>query len=340
MTSRERMYHTLEFCNYTGRAPQNLWTLPWTETNHPKQLQRIRKEFPSDIDDCRGVAYSQRAKTQGDPFAPGLYIDEWGCRFQNVHPGIIGEVKEPIVSEEDEEWEDTTQIHIPVEELTFDPDTANAYCKGSDCFILAGCALRPFERLQFIRGTEQLYMDLVTQPKGMLRFIDRLHAFYCEQAERWCKTQVDAVVIYDDWGAQNSMLISPATWRQLFKPLYKAYAEIAHGHGKKILMHSDGYIADIYPDLIEIGIDAVNSQLFCMGIDKLKPYSGQITFWGEIDRQHLLPNGTLEQIHQAVALVRENLWHNGGCIAQCEFGPGANPENVYQVFHSWQDLAK
>ena len=36
--------------------------------------------------------------------------------------------------------------------------------------------------------------------------------------------------------------------------------------------------------------------------------------------------------------VYKTLWKDGGCIAQCEFGPGAKPENVYQVFKAWENI--
>ena len=60
-------------------------------------------------------------------------------------------------------------------------------------------------------------------------------------------------------------------------------------------MHSDGNTLLIYPKLIELGLDAFNSQIFCMGLDQLEQYRGKITFWGEIDRQYLLPFGPLEE---------------------------------------------
>jgi hypothetical protein len=63
-----------------------------------------------------------------------------------------------------------------------------------------------------------------------------------------------------------------------------------------------------------------------------------ITFWGEIDRQYLLAFGKLEEIEEAVKKVKDNLWANGGCIAQCEFGVGAKPENVYKVFETWEKI--
>ena len=118
----------------------------------------------------------------------------------------------------------------------------------------------------------------------------------------------------------------------------KDYIDIAHSHGKKIFMHSDGYILDILPHLVELGLDAINSQIFCMGVDNLKPYRGKITFWGEIDRQYLLPNGTLDEIENAVKQVYDTLWDNGGCIAQLEFGAGANPNNVYKAFETWAKI--
>ena len=52
----------------------------------------------------------------------------------------------------------------------------------------------------------------------------------------------------DDWGSQHGLLISPRTWRKVFKPLYKDYIDLAHSKGKKIFMHSDGFTAEIIPD--------------------------------------------------------------------------------------------
>jgi uroporphyrinogen decarboxylase len=150
-------------------------------------------------------------------------------------------------------------------------------------------------------------------------------------------TDIDAITWNDDWGAQRAMLISPMLWRQIFKPIYRDYINLAHSRGKYAFMHSDGYIADIIPDLIELGLDALNSQLFCMDIEDLgRRFGGKLTFWGEIDRQHLLPYATTRKIDEAVQRVRSALYHNGGVIAQCEFGAGARPENVCQVFKSWE----
>lgn len=332
MTSRELVNATLEFRNETGIVPRQMWVLPWAEKNYGKELERIRTLYP---DDFAGppVILDKQPPVTGDPYAVGEYVDEWGCRFTNIHDGVIGEVKEPVICEED--WSDAGKAHIPVELLTFDADAVNRFCRETDRFVIAGCCPRPFEQLQFLRSTQELYMDLMDPPRGMLDFMERMHGFYFALLEKWAQTEVDALNFMDDWGSQKSLLISPELWKTYFKPMYRDYIAIAKKYGKKTFMHSDGCILDIYPHMIELGLDALNSQIFCMGIEKLEQFRGKITFWGEIDRQHILPEGTPEQVEEAVKSVKESLWAGGGCIAQCEFGPGARPENVEAVFRAW-----
>ncbi len=274
---------------------------------------------------------------RGNPYEVGMYVDFWNCRFTNFHRGVIGEVKEPLITGEN--WEYKGGIRIPEECLKIDRDRVNSFCQSTDKFVLAGDWARPFERLQFLRGTEQLYVDLILKPTGMYAVMESVHHYYCRLMEAWAKTDVDALWFMDDWGAQKSLLVSPKTWIEFFKPLYKDYIDIAHSHGKKIFMHSDGYILDIIPHLIELGLDALNSQIFCMGVENLRQFRGKITFWGEIDRQYLLPRGIAQEIQDAVRRVHENLWQHGGCIAQCEFGAGANPDNVYRVFETWNKIS-
>lgn len=334
MKSRELVYKTLEFENTTGQVPRQMWTLPWSEWNHGDTISRIHKDFPDDIVGAP-CSYKEKTIEIGDPYRTGNCIDAWGCKITNIHEGIIGEVLTPLV--EDDDWEDVDKIHIPREWLSFDRDAVNAFCRNTDRFVTGGCCPRPFEQLQFIRKTENLYMDLMDIPENMKMFLKKMHSFYCELLEEWAKTEVDAINFMDDWGSQSALLINPGLWRELFKPMYQDYADIARRYHKKLFMHSDGNIQDILPDICEIGVDAINSQIFCMGLENLKPLAGKITFWGEMDRQHLLVEGTTEDIDRAVQSVRDALWKQGGCIAQCEFGPGARPENVYEVFKAWSD---
>lgn len=102
-------------------------------------------------------------------------------------------------------------------------------------------------------------------------------------------------------------------------------------------MHSDGFILDIYEDLIDAGVNAINSQLFLMDLSEVaQKAKGRITFWGEIDRQHILPCPDPEKVRQAVRKVKRHLYSpEGGVIAQFELGPGALPENAAIIMDEW-----
>ncbi len=299
-------------------------------------MQAFLDRWPRDFDGPWVPNEKLLALTEGDPYEIGQYRDEWGCVFQNIQAGVIGEVKEPLLAD----WSRLEDLRPPVEALDFDVDAVRQLCRGSDKFLMGCCCPRLFERLQFLRGTEALYMDLARRPAELDELIRRVHEFYCAELEAWARTDVDGLGIMDDWGSQQGLLISPKRWRELFKPLYTDYTRIAKDAGKKFFMHSDGCIFDIYEDLIEIGVDAINSQLFCMDIEEIgKRFAGRIAFWGEIDRQWILPEGTEQDCRDAVARVVEALHRpEGGVIAQFELGPGVPMPNADAVYQAWDEL--
>ncbi len=135
------------------------------------------------------------------------------------------------------------------------------------------------------------------------------------------------------------MLSKRVNGKSQLRPIYREYCDIIRGAGKMVLFHSDGYITDIFEDLIEIGVDALNSQLFCIDIEEIgRRFKGRIAFWGEIDRQHVLPFGTVEQVRQAVRRVHLALEDPaGGMIVQCRWGPKNPPENIRTVYETWQE---
>ena len=334
-TSRDLVNETLDFKS-PRRVPRQLWVLPWAEDRFPEELECIQKNYPDDIITAPGFLMDL-LKTTGRQYDAGTYIDEWGCTFINVQRGVIGQVKDPLVKV----WGDLEKLKLPLACLTVDINKVNAFCRNSDKFVLGGCCPRPFERLQFIRRSDQLYLDIAEQPSEFFDLLRKVHQFYLEELELWASTEVDGLSFMDDWGSQHSLLISPRHWRMIFKPLYKEYIDIAHAHGKKAFMHSDGYTAAILPDLIEIGLDAINTQIFTMDIEELgRQYRGKLTFWGELDRQGLLPHGSTADIEVAVHRVYNAFWENGGVIAQCEFGAGSKPENVIKMYETWDELSE
>jgi len=297
------------------------------------ELDKVLKTYPPDI----GRPELSPGSDDGELLRlsnPGHYTDEWGSIWQIAEPGVVGEVKLPVLSD----WS-KLDIFSPPWNLVRGRDLThvNRICDTSDRFMLSSVSARPFERLQFLRGTENVFIDLAEGTNEIRTLNAMVHDFYREDVTGWSKSNVDGVLLMDDWGTNRSLLINPEMWRSIFKPLYKDYCSIIHEAGKYVFFHSDGNIEAIFGDLIEVGVDAINSQLFCMDIERLgRKYKGKVTFWGEIDRQHILPFGNPEDVRMAVHRVRQALDDgNGGIIAQCEWGKDNSQANIEAVFKSW-----
>ena len=337
-TPREIITSCLKFEN-PERMPRDLWLLPWANNHHPDAVEELSRRFPSDFDTSPDI-YRPSSRAEGDPYAVGHSVDDWGCIFTNIQEGVIGEIRTPQLTDI-ANWK---SVEPPYETLPTDHDAArdqvNRHCASTDKFVKAACCSRPWERYQFLRGSENSMMDIMMPEQGAADLLRLIHEFYIEELEFWVTTDVDAIMFMDDWGAQQQLLIPPPVWRDLFKPLYRDYCDLAHGRGKFALMHSDGHISEIYEDLIEVGVDAVNSQLFCMDMEDLeKRAKGRITFWGEIDRQHVLPSPDPQVGRDAVRRVARHLYDpRGGIIAQFELGAGANPATGLAIFEEWEKV--
>lgn len=332
VTGRERVKAALTFAG-PDRVPRDLWALPYISLFREDELDELCQDFPMDIQPSQlSPGWSDsvvKATAQ-----PGRYTDDWGSVWYVGEPGIIGEVKEPALAN----WSDLETFKLPWDLIhKRDLSYVNQLCDESDRFMLSDVTARPFERLQFLRGTENLFIDIAYGTAEVRTLLEMVHEFYLEDIRAWCESNVDAIFFMDDWGTNHSLLINPKTWRELFKPLYKEYCDLIHAAGKFAFFHTDGNTESIYGDLIEVGIDAINSQLFCMDIEELaRKYKGKVTFWGEIDRQHALPFGTPEQVQEAVMRVRRAFDDgSGGVIAQCEWGKDNSHENVRTVFETW-----
>ena len=275
------------------------------------------------------------------PNTKGRRTDPWGCMWESMEDGVCGEV----IGHPLEDWSNLDRFSPPWHILDqVDLSEVNRFCRNTDKFVIPQwepSMPNLFERMQYLRGTENLFMDLAEGDERVLELRDRVQEYHLKQLAMWCDTEVDGVQFADDWGSQISMLISPATWREIFKPLYRQYCELAHSKGKFILMHSDGCVAEIIPDLIEIGLDALNLQLFCMDIEKLADlYHHKIAFWGEIDRQKIQVFGTPDDMRKAVRRLANAFFRHGrtGLIAQCLYTMNVPDENKRAEWDEWQKV--
>jgi len=199
-------------------------------------------------------------------------------------------------------------------------DDAEKYTKlyKDDYFIIGDLELTMYEMSWHMVGMEKFLIDMAMGEDYVTALIDRVMEFSIGIAKRLAEVGVDAIWFGDDFGAQNGMLISPTMWRNIFKPRYAELWQEVKSLNPNLLIayHTDGAVSPILGDLAEIGMDVFNPvQPNVPGHDprELKDKFGdKFAFWGAIDQQNLLPNGTPEEIEADVAEKIRILGEGGG----------------------------
>jgi len=333
MSQRKQVLKSLNFDKPT-RIPRQLWLPIRDKISDLRQLNDLKRHFPDDLVFCPrfGLPQAEQPVKNDSRF----YVDDWGCLFERPAPQAHGSARSPLITN----WEDLERWTEPEALLRLDRHKVNAFCRSRGRFVLTGTWVRLFERLQYLRGPENLLQDLKLQPPEFFTLLQRVHQFHLKELEVWAKTEVDALCLMDDWGSQSSLFISPPLFRQLFRPLYHEYASLAKHYKKYLFFHSDGFILDLLPDFIAIGVDAINCQVFLLGLEKLSAFAGRITFWGASDLPALFSSGQSKEVLAHCRQVYEALYRNGGFIAQAEFSPGIRVSQLKTYFSAWNCLSR
>lgn len=188
----------------------------------------------------------------------------------------------------------------------------------AESFLVGSLGWGLFERSWNLRGFENILMDAVTDPEFFEEVLDRLMNLYLTFVDYTAELPIDAILFGDDWGDQRGVILGPERWREFLKPRWaKIYAAV-HRHGKIVMGHSCGSVAEIIPDLIEIGMDVLEScQPEAAGMNPYelkKKFGRNITFWGCLGSQSTIPMGTPEAIRKEVVRLKREMSRGGGFI--------------------------
>ena len=198
-----------------------------------------------------------------------------------------------------------------------------------------------FEQMWGIRGFENALMDVVVNEEFVEELLDRLTELYLAFVAAWADVPADAIMFGDDWGDQRGVLIGPDRWRKLFKPRWAKIYDATHATGKKVISHCCGSVREIMDDIVEIGLDVLEScqpEPAGMNPYELKKHWGdKITFWGCLGSQSTLQFGSPEQIGAEVAKLRRRMGKGGGYILEPAkaLQPGTPLENAVAVFEAF-----
>lgn len=199
-----------------------------------------------------------------------------------------------------------------------------------------------------IRGYEPFFSDLAQDIPYAEALLDKLLELYKIMWSEYLKEvgQYTQIVYFtDDIGAQNSMMISPDTFRTLLMPRLKELIDHIKGQADvKFMYHTDGSVVPVIGDIIEMGVDILNPiQTSALGMDTYvmkETYGDRLVFHGAIDVQQMLPFATPEEIRYDVAKRIYDLGRGGGYIlSPCHnIGSDVSPESILALFDAAQEL--
>jgi len=229
-------------------------------------------------------------------------------------------------------------------------DRAQQLREGTDYFVIARMVTSygPYLTAGHLRGVEQFLMDMVINQDFVNSLVERI-SHSIENLMRGyiqaCGPYVDLVELPgDDYATEKAMAFSPELFRTYFKPYIQRMVEIIKGYREdiKVMLHCDGAYKAILPDLIEIGVDAINpiEPIAAMDPGELKAEFGeQLSFLGAIDIRKAL-SGTREDVIAEVKLRLQQLAPGGGYILaptnhiQTDV-PVENVVTLYQAAHEF-----
>ena len=231
-------------------------------------------------------------------------------------------------------------------------ETARRLAEQNQFAILATpWLLFPFERAHAMQGMEAFLMNMVTDKDFARALLEKI-ADYCKQLMGPFLEQlgdnVDIIKIGDDLGTQESLMISPKMYREILKPVHADFISfIKERTSAKVLFHSDGDVAPLIEDFIEIGVDILNPIQTSAGkmsdLPALKKYFGNnIVFCGGIDSHYILPFGTVAEVREEVKRVIQILGPGGGCMigAVHTVMNDVPPENVLAMVDAVEEFGR
>lgn len=263
--------------------------------------------------------------------------DEWGCLWKEEMAGEYGTVTEHPLAD----WNQYEDYKFPDLMPKYNgplPDDKYHIRSGAEIYGVL------WYRLQFLRGYDAINMDLAADiPKVLLlhdKIIEIRIAYLKKLFEYY--PNVNAIHFGDCWGMQQSLMISPRQWREIFKPAYRQLFDVVHQAGAKVVFQSDGYTFDIIDDLIEIGVDVLRISVGMMNIAELgKKIRGKVCLWADPCRQHIIPSGTPKDVRRHIhSLIDTFATPEGGFIAGMYMGPDVPPANVKAAYDTYLKYGK
>ena len=288
MTYRENFLRAIEF-DHPEWIPCSMGFSPLTWKTYRTDLEKIVLAHPKIFPD-----YKESSQDFFDQMPPvyrkGEYFrDNWGCLWYNNQEGLEGQVVEHPLSD----WNNLTSYQPPDPLLKEERGDRNwerikkeieeQKKKG---LLIFGPGERLFDRLYFLRGFENLMVDIATDDPHLPRLVKMLEDYELKLIRQSLSIGVDIISFHTDIGTQKSLMLSPAKFRKYIKPMFKKMFQTCRKAGTHVLLSSDGCLLEIVDDLIECGVSVHDPQLRANTLKEIvRVYKGKLCSNVDLDRQ-------------------------------------------------------
>ena len=322
MNSRQRVRRAIEMRG-PDRVPIVHGTLAGAISRHAGALEDLYRRYPQDAITVGRASFGQFGPEVGVPSR-----DPWGCLW--VRPG--DQHKGQVTYHPLADWRALDDYRPPdlAGHEIMDEVARRLDANGGEKYTTAE-AYTFWQRMYYLHGFKATVADLLLEPKRSARLREMVLDVLLRRLERLGELpELDGVRFCEGWGTQRALLIDPRLWREFFKPAYARMFDLVHRSGKHVWLHCFGMIEEIIPDLVEVGVDVLHVQSGCMDHGRLRSLTaGRVCVMSDVDRQRLLPRGTVEEVRGAVRADIEAFGdRRGGLIMHGKIGGDVPLENI------------
>lgn len=324
VTNRERVIATL-----SHRQPDTIpHNIEFTQPAHAKMVEHY-----GDSDFVSGLGNALSILGTAPPSAwrevePDVWNDQFGVQWDRSVDKDIGVVCNQVVTRDN-----LADVPFP------DPHGAGRWTEyaslradGKDEFWVSNLGFSLFERAWTLYGMENLLAAMLAEPAFVHQLLDRVLEFNLAIIGHACSYDIDAMLFGDDWGSQYGLITGIELWREFIGPRVRQMYQAVRAQGKYVFIHSCGKVDELFPDLIEAGLNSFNPfQPEVIDVFAAKrDYGDRLTFHGGISTQKTLPYGTPAQVREEVKRLLGEVGNNGGLIAAPAHAipADAKPENI------------
>jgi uroporphyrinogen decarboxylase len=308
------------------QAPDN-YIYDWPELGTAEIDEETMCRLHSDVRSVLDLEPEKIRKRNCERDPRSDYIDSWGSGQTEISPGdwfpSVHPLPEARTAEDLDAYQGWPDMDDPTR-IAHVRDNARRLAEENQFAILATpWLLFPFERAYAMQGMDTFLLNMARDPDFARALLEKI-AVYCKQLMgRFLEElgdNVDIIKIGDDLGTQESLMISPKMYREILKPVHADFISFIKARtNAKIFFHSDGDVAPLIEDFIEMGVDILNPIQTSAGsmsdLPSLKKrFGSNIVFCGGIDTHRVLPFGTTEEVRQEVRRVMQILGPGGGCM--------------------------